>query len=217
GLTGFLTNTGTSTPFNASAISCTVNGFAVERAPIQRISTPAASASSTCLAVATSVVIGRPVSSFALRSHWRPMLPMPSNSPGRVRGFQMPARSTFTLPVLASKCAVASTCSSVSALHGPAMTKGRSPVSIHDFKGTMSNVCFIVLPFICFLFICLSFFYMCCAPHLLIAKYESAKGHSTLIVFHTFAHDVEVVRVFQYSAYRCHVISLVLPFPIHVK
>src|SRR5690606_15179684 len=43
GLTGFLTNTGTSTPCKASAISCTVNGFAVERAPTHKISIPARS------------------------------------------------------------------------------------------------------------------------------------------------------------------------------
>src|SRR5690606_8693906 len=54
-----------------------------------------------------------------------------------------PARSTFTLPVFANKCAVETTCSSVSALHGPAMIKGLSPVSNQYFKGTMSNVCFI--------------------------------------------------------------------------
>src|SRR6195952_2352252 len=41
GFTGFLTITGTSTPFKASAISCTVNGFTVERAPTHNISTPA--------------------------------------------------------------------------------------------------------------------------------------------------------------------------------
>src|SRR5690606_30048184 len=196
---------GTSTPFSATAISCTVNGFAVERAPIQRISTPAASASSTCLAVATSVVMGRPVSSFALRSHWRPTLPIPSNSPGRVRGFQMPARSTLTLPVLASRWAVARTCSSVSALHGPAMTNGKSPVSIHDFKGTMSNVCFIVLSFICFLFIC-SLLTCSLLPCSLLPCLQMAI--SNLIVFHILAHDVEIVRVFQYPAYGCLVICL---------
>src|SRR5690606_2760889 len=44
--------------------------------------------------------------------------------------------------------------SSVSALHGPAMIKGLSPVSNQDFKGTMSNVCFIFLcNFLCFLYL----------------------------------------------------------------
>ncbi|MCY1524854.1 hypothetical protein D9M68_598110 [compost metagenome] len=95
-----------STPFKASAISCTVNGFTVERAPIHKMSTPAARASSTCFAFATSTAVGSPVSSFARFNHSKPILPIPSNSPGRVRGFQIPALKTLTLPVAANKCAV---------------------------------------------------------------------------------------------------------------
>src|SRR5690606_4294101 len=145
GLTGFFTKTGTSTPCKASAISCTVKGFAVERAPTQRISTPAARASSTCFAVATSVEVSMPVSSLALFNHVKPTLPMPSNSPGRVLGFQIPARNTCALPVFAMRWAVDTTCSSVSALHGPAMTKGLPPVLIQELNGAMSNECFIIV------------------------------------------------------------------------
>ncbi|MNS67732.1 hypothetical protein D3C72_1009930 [compost metagenome] len=156
GFTGFLTNTGISTPCKASAISCTVNGLAVERAPTHSTSTPAAKASSTCFAVATSVAVNKPVSSFALFNHSKPIEPIPSNSPGRVRGFQIPARKIFTFPVFANKCAVDTNCSSVSALQGPAIIKGLSPVSNQDFKGVMSNVFFMLSLIIYFNIVCVN-------------------------------------------------------------
>ena len=124
GLTGFFTSTGMSTPRSASAISCMAKGLAVVRAPIHRMSMPAFSASNTCLAVATSVATYMPVSFFTSLSHARPSTPMPSKPPGLVRGFQMPARNIL-IPLSASSLAVFITCSSVSALHGPAITKGR--------------------------------------------------------------------------------------------
>ena len=138
GFTGFLTRTGMSTPFNESAISCMANGLAVVRAPIQRRSMPAFNASSTCFGVATSVEVSIPVSSFTRCIHAKPSVPTPSKPPGLVRGFQMPARNILT-PLLASAWAVFMTCSSVSALHGPAMTIGRSCGIPGNAKGCNSN------------------------------------------------------------------------------
>ena len=119
------TITGMSTPRSASAISCMAKGLAVVRAPIHSRSMPALRHSSTCLAVATSVQTYMPVSCFTSFSQARPSTPTPSKPPGLVRGFQMPARNIFC-PFEASWRAVFITCSSVSALHGPAMTTGRS-------------------------------------------------------------------------------------------
>lgn len=98
GFIGFLISTVTSEPFSASAISCTLNGLTVVRAPTQITSTPNSSAASTCLDVATSVPIGKPVISRARLIHASPLRPTPSNEPGFVRGFQMPALSTSTRP-----------------------------------------------------------------------------------------------------------------------
>ena len=125
GFTGFFTSTGTSTPFRESANSCTANGLAVVRAPTQRMSMPAFNDSSTCFGVATSVAVSIPVSALTRCIHAKPSTPIPSKPPGLVRGFQMPARNILT-PLLANEVAVFITCSSVSALHGPAMTIGRS-------------------------------------------------------------------------------------------
>ena len=122
---GFFISTGTSTPRNASATSCTLKGFTVVLAPIQSMSTSNCNASCTCLAVATSTVMGSPVIFFACASQGSPFVPMPSNKPGLVRGFQMPARKISILPVLARRVAVSSTCSSVSALQGPLIINGR--------------------------------------------------------------------------------------------
>ena len=138
GFTGFLTNTGTSTPFNASAISCMANGLAVVRAPIQSKSMLAFKASSMCLAVATSVATNIPVSAFTRCIQGKPSAPTPSNPPGLVRGFQIPARNILT-PFLAKAVAVLITCSSVSALHGPAMTIGRSSGIPGNPRGCKSN------------------------------------------------------------------------------
>ena len=126
----------TSVPFTASAISCTANGLTVVRAPIQSTSTPNSSALSTCLLDATSVAIGRPVRRLASDSHASPLSPTPSKVPGRVRGFQIPARRTSTTPVAASLTHVSSVCSRVSALHGPDMIRGRLAPS------TKFSICF---------------------------------------------------------------------------
>ena len=72
GFIGFLISTVTSEPFSASAISCTLNGLTVVRAPTQITSTPNSSAASTCLDVATSVPIGKPVISRARLIHASP-------------------------------------------------------------------------------------------------------------------------------------------------
>ena len=134
GLIGFLIKTGTFTPFNASAISCTLNGFTVVRAPTHKTSTSKCSASSTCLAVATSIATGSPVSFLACCIQGNPLVPMPSKLPGRVLGFQIPARIISTLPVAANRIAVCITCSSVSALQGPEIIKG-------DFFNKMLTFC----------------------------------------------------------------------------
>ncbi len=122
GLTGFLTNTATSAPrsWRVSAISCMAKGLAEVRAPIQSRSTPASRAASTWARVATSMAVRMPVSSFTFTSHGKPSGPTPSKPPGRVRGFQMPARKIL-MPYSCRARAVVSTCSSVSALQGPAI------------------------------------------------------------------------------------------------
>src|SRR3546814_11428645 len=116
--------TGTSTPLRASATSCTENGLTVVRAPTQRMSTPAFNASSTWRAVATSTVTGKPVSFLACINQGSPSDPLPSTSPGRVLGFQLPARRAPTLLWAFNWLAVARNYSTVSALHGPAITRG---------------------------------------------------------------------------------------------
>ena len=147
GFTGFFTSTGMSTPFSASAISCMAKGLAAVRAPIQRMSMPAFRASNTCLAVATSVDTYMPVSFFTSFIQARPSTPTPSKPPGLVRGFQIPARNIL-IPRAASWRAVSITCSSVSALQGPAITSGR-------FSSTPGSVIFsnsssILFSFNCF-------------------------------------------------------------------
>ena len=144
GFTGFFTNTGISTPCKASAISCMANGLAEVRAPIQRISIPCFKASSMCFAVATSVPTNIPVSALTRCSHGKPSTPTPSKPPGLVRGFQIPARKIGT-PFLDSSTAVAITCSSVSALQGPAIIKGRSALMPGSQIGCKS---FILLMFL---------------------------------------------------------------------
>ena len=141
GLTGFLTSTGMSAPASesASAISCIANGLAVVRAPIHSISSPASRAWRTCSRLATSVATAIPVVWRTSLSHWRPSAPMPSKPPGRVRGFQMPARNMRT-PWAARRRAVSSTCCRVSALHGPAMMTGPGPVVPSIPKGCISFI-----------------------------------------------------------------------------
>ena len=144
GLTGFFTSTGTSVPFRASAISCTAKGLAVVRAPIQSRSIPCSSASRTCRSVATSVATYMPVVSLTSRSHASPSAPTPSKPPGLVRGFHRPARK-IRMPACASFPAVSRTCPRVSALQGPAMTRGRSghiPGSKIGFNSMYSGFCF---------------------------------------------------------------------------
>ena len=149
GLTGFLTSTGMSWPRSASAISCMAKGLAVVRAPIQIMSMPPSSAAMTCLRVATSVAVYIPVSRFTRWSHATPSAPTPSNPPGLVRGFHSPARKIRT-PSAASSRAVSITCSSVSALHGPAMTSGRRGSSPGKLMGCKSfiSVLFELLSFV---------------------------------------------------------------------
>ena len=138
GFTGFFTSTGISTPFKASAISCMAKGLAEVRAPIQRRSIPAFRAASTCLELATSVVTYIPVSAFTRFIHSRPGSPTPSKPPGLVRGFHIPALNIF-MPFLANAVAVVITCSSVSALQGPAITSGRSSLTPCSLMGCKSN------------------------------------------------------------------------------
>ena len=137
GFTGFLTNTGTSTPFSESARACMAKGLAEVRAPTQRMSMPYFSASSTCSGVATSVDTNMPVSSFTCFIHGSATSPLPSNPPGFVRGFHTPARNMWQ-PLAAKSRAVVITCSSVSAEHGPAITNGRS-LSLGNESFSSSN------------------------------------------------------------------------------
>jgi len=123
GFIGFLMRILLSVPFNASAISCIANGLADVLAPIQRMSTLALMAFSTWVLFATSVVVSIPVSSLTFVSHFSPISPTPSNDPGRVLGFQIPALKIL-IPILFRLCAVFSTCSSFSALHGPEIMMG---------------------------------------------------------------------------------------------
>ena len=137
GLTGFFTKTGTSTPFNASAKACTANGLADVRAPIHKMSMSYFIANSTCSGVATSVATIIPVSFFTRCIQGKAFSPFPSNPPGFVRGFQTPARKLWQ-PFIRNSRAVFITCSSVSALHGPAITKGRS-LSLGNLNGSNSS------------------------------------------------------------------------------
>src|SRR5690606_11186281 len=118
---------------------------------------------------------------------------------------QMPARSTFTLPVFANIRAVASTCSSVSALQGPAMINGDSPVSIQDFSGSMVSKSFMLFWGIdglsCFF----------------ILVYFSYVPRSDLVVLSVFAHDIEINGMFQYLADCRIVVGRIAPFHINIK
>ena len=139
GFTGFFTRTGMSVPSRASAISCMRKGLADVRAPIQTMSTPYLIHSRTCFSLATSVHTHIPSSCFTLRSHLRPGAPTPSKEPGCVRGFHMPARNTC-IPKAARPRAVSITCSSLSALQGPAMHMGRGSVKQpHSVPGIISS------------------------------------------------------------------------------
>ena len=140
GFTGFLTSTGMSVSARASAISCTRKGLALVRAPSQTRSTPCFIHSNTCFSLATSVATFIPYSFFTLWSHLSPGTPMPSKHPGWVLGFHIPARNTL-IPNSLSPAAVCIIWSSLSALHGPAITHGRGGRENipHSFRGTMSN------------------------------------------------------------------------------
>ena len=137
GLTGFFTNTGTSTPLRLSASACMANGLADVRAPTHNMSMPYFRAISTCSGVATSVAVSMPVSSFTCFIQGRATSPLPSKPPGLVRGFHIPARNILH-PSFLSCCAVVITCSSVSAEHGPAITNGRG-LSLGKFNGCNSK------------------------------------------------------------------------------
>ena len=137
GLTGFLTNTGMSTPLSASAMACMANGLAEVRAPTHNMSIPYFKASSICSGVATSVATSMPVSFCTRLSHGSAVSPFPSNPPGLVRGFHTPARNILQ-PFMASCLAVSITCSSVSAEQGPAITNGRS-VLLGRLSGSSSS------------------------------------------------------------------------------
>ena len=139
GLTGFFTRTGMSDPSRASQISWTWKGLAVVRAPIHTMSTPASRQAFTWAAEPTSVHTLIPLALRASCNQARPRAPTPSKPPGCVRGFHRPARST-PVPQSLRACAASRTCSRLSALQGPATTKGLSPAgnSPHSFTGTKS-------------------------------------------------------------------------------
>ena len=121
GLTGFFTNTGTSTPRKLSAKACMAKGLATVRAPTHNTSMPCFKHSATCSGVATSVAVNMPVCAFTCCNHGSATSPTPSKPPGLVRGFQTPALN-MRQPQAAKSRAVASTCCSVSAEQGPAIT-----------------------------------------------------------------------------------------------
>jgi hypothetical protein len=75
---------------------------------------------------------GKPDASRAATNHGKALLPIPSKEPGRDRGFQTPARKATTRPEAAKARAVSTTWLSLSALHGPATTKGWPGL---DFQG----------------------------------------------------------------------------------
>ena len=121
-------------PRRLSASSCMAKGLVVVRAPTHSTSIPAFRAASTCLGVATSVAVSMPVSSFTLCIQGSAFSPLPSKPPGFVRGFHIPALKIFT-PFDAKPTAVVITCSSVSALQGPAITRGRLASIPGKFNG----------------------------------------------------------------------------------
>ena len=65
----------------------------------------ASKANLTWSLLATSVVVIKPVSSFTFLSQSKPIAPTPSNIPGRVLGFHIPARYTVT-SVSFNSCAI---------------------------------------------------------------------------------------------------------------
>ena len=164
GLTGFFTNTGTSMPRSASAMSCTAKGLAVVRAPIQRMSMPYLRASSTCSGVATSTAVSMWVVSFTSFIQGRAFSPFPSKPPGLVRGFHTPARKMWQ-PFPANWLAVCITCCSDSALHGPAMTNGRT-LSLGRLSGSKSKL------------LSIAFVSFCCG---ILPKGEGKKSTSGLV------------------------------------
>ena len=84
--------TGILTPFNASAISCTANGFTVVLAPIHNTFAPSFNAISACFVLATSTAKGRFARLHASFNQGNPFSPIPSKESGLVLGFQIPAR-----------------------------------------------------------------------------------------------------------------------------
>src|SRR4029453_7948280 len=82
--------------------------------------------SSIWLMSITSEITLRLCASAALRSIFSPCSPSPWNAYGELRGLNAPPRRIFA-PARLTAAAVACTCSSVSAEHGPAMTITSSP------------------------------------------------------------------------------------------
>ena len=80
---------------------------------------------------------------YDLRNWKNTSAPMPSNPPGFVRGFQIPARNILT-PLEANPWAVSNTCSSVSALQGPAITIGRCVSTPGNANGSIFISIFVI-------------------------------------------------------------------------
>ena len=96
------------------------------RAPTWRMSEYSA-ISSTSAGFITSVTIGIPARSPALRRILRPFSSSPWKAYGEVRGFHAPPRSTWA-PAFFTASAVSIICASLSTEQGPAMTRScRSP------------------------------------------------------------------------------------------
>ena len=109
-----------STGLSARPTSESSRKFWLLRAPIW-ITSVASTTSSTCRGSISSVTIGRPVSAFASRSSSSASSPRPWNVYGDVRGLNAPPRS-IVAPASATARAVASVCSRLSTLHGPAIS-----------------------------------------------------------------------------------------------
>ena len=77
----------------------------------------------------SSVTIGSPVSLFADESMSSPALPSPWKAYGEVRGLNAPPRS-IVAPAAFTDFAMLTICSSLSTLHGPAMTEKFPPPNL---------------------------------------------------------------------------------------
>ena len=110
--------------------------FCMLRAPIWIISTPRSKNSGMCSLFISSVTTGWPVASRALASRSSPSARSPWKLYGLVRGLNAPPRSSEA-PAACTRRATSVICSSLSTLHGPAITAKYPPPILCPPTSTM--------------------------------------------------------------------------------